>query len=279
MNRQKKIFLLVYYNRQIGDIYSFMKAIPGSYRLKDLHKLRVRIKRLKSIFRLLGYIYSSDFNAKDHYQLFKPVFKQAGLIRESQINLRLLGEAPCEGELCKSYSRYIARLRTGWEADLDKLIHTFSYAGLKDCNDRVRELLSRHTGSELVSFITGFIYSETDGIRNMLDGQEDLQYIHEVRIVMKNIKPLLALIWRRKDNIFTRSHYEHLNATETCIGDWHDHAVLLRSLTAFLNSAEKPDEKLNEEYIALQKELMVFSDEAFDKIRDSLSRTLKLFSR
>ncbi|MDT8402031.1 MAG: CHAD domain-containing protein [Bacteroidales bacterium] len=278
MNRQDKIFLLVYYNRQIDDICSSMKVIPGSYSLRDIHKLRVRIKRIKAVFRLLEYIYPSDFKAKEHYHIFKPVFKSAGQIREGQINLALLREAPCAGELRKSYSRHIARLRSGWEQDLDRLIHAFDYEKLDDCNEEVRNLLSQNTGSELVNFITGFIKSETERVRNILDSGEEVKYIHRVRIVLKNIKPLLGLVWRRKDNVFTKKHYECLNATETCIGGWHDRAILLQSLALFLEEGDLLSERLNEEYLVLQEEVLVFNDEAINKILKSVAGTLDLFS-
>ncbi|MEA1887456.1 MAG: hypothetical protein U9N72_09625, partial [Bacteroidota bacterium] len=86
-----------------------MKIIPGSYKMKDIHKLRVRIKRLKAIFRFLEFVHQSEFKARDHYNLFKPVFRTAGLIRESQINLRVLKEYKGTKKLRKSFSKYTAR--------------------------------------------------------------------------------------------------------------------------------------------------------------------------
>ena len=278
MNKKGKIFLNAYYLRQVADICSSMQAIPGSYRVIDIHKLRVQVKRIKSVFRLLEYRYPAEFKVQDHYHLFKPVFKSAGLLRESQINLRLLREYPVAGRLRKAYYTYITQLKSQWRLGLDAHIRSFNYKKLDDYDKRTKELISRNTESELVEITESFIYSELQRINTMLDGPDDLEYIHEVRILLKNIKPLLGLIWRRKDNHFTKSHYESLNEAETYIGNWHDRVVLSRSVTLFFNAIGKEKEKMQEEYSSLQKELHNYNKEAFDKIRSSLAVMLEIFT-
>lgn len=276
MKSKGKIFLLAYYERQINDIKTAMDAIPENHRLRDIHKMRVRIKRVRSVFRVLEYMYPDLFSAREAYSVFKPVFKSAGLIREAQINLRLMREFHPSIKLRQLYYRYTVSGKSRLGPDLDRVIHTFNYDALRDCDRKVEDLIAQKTETELINSISGFINSEAEKIKNMLYEQEASGYIHEVRIVLKNIKPLLGLTWRRKDNSYTKAHYESLNNTETLIGDYHDRVVLLHSLEKFFEEIDSPPYKLKEEYLSLHMKLLDINRSAYNKIRESLAATLSL---
>ncbi|MBS0010340.1 MAG: CHAD domain-containing protein [Bacteroidales bacterium] len=278
MKDRKESFLLDYYKVQVEDICLSMKAITGTYKMKDIHTLRVRIKRLKSVFRLLEFMHPADFKAKDHYRLFKPVFKSAGLIRESQMNRSLLKKYPGTEKLRKSYSRYIARLRLEWDTNLDRSILSFNYSGLDDLYGRIKELLSGITEKELSSYIVSFIKRETGRIKQMYDDEHRLDYLHEIRIIMKNIKPLLGLVWDRKDNNFNKQHLESLNSTETLIGDWHNRLILSESVALFFNARTKNKEKISAQYFNLQKELEKNNKSDHARILESIGEILRLFN-
>ena len=278
MRKQGKIFLQVYYYRQVADICSCLEAIPGNYRVRDIHKLRVRVKRLKSIFRLIEYRYPEEFRAKDYYKLYKAVFKSAGLVRESQINLGLFKEYPFAGNLRKSYYRHITLMKQQWRPGLDALIHSFNYAALDDHNRTIEKYLSSHSEPELIGIIEGFINKEILRISNLLKQEGDLHYIHSVRIILKNIKPLLGLIWRRKNSFFSVVHYDSLVETEKLIGNWHDRHIFSHTLKLFFNSMGEEKEKLMDEYLALQGDLGDYEVRALGQIRSSLARSLDLFS-
>ncbi|MFO7852830.1 MAG: CHAD domain-containing protein [Bacteroidota bacterium] len=278
MQRQPKSFLIDYYKEQVKDIDSLLKVIPGRYKIKDIHKLRVRIKRLKAIFRLLEFVYPSEFKAKDHYHLFKPVFKTAGLIREGQINLSVLKKYTGTKKLRKSFSKYTARIRPEWEVNLDSHIQCFNYNRLHALTNNVEELVSRNTEPELVDLMAKFINSEIGRINSLLRDADDLTYIHEVRIILKNIKPLLGLLWTRDDNVFTKSHYDNLSDTETYIGNWHDRRVLSESLKLFFNAKGKTKD-MYDEYSKFKEQQDKYKKSINVKIRQSLTHTLELFSQ
>ncbi len=278
MQDQGKVFIIDYFEKQVDDIRSFLDNIPGNYKIKDIHQLRVRIKRLKALFRLLEFMHPVEFRAKDHYHLFKPVFKSSGLIRESQINISLLKKYKGTERLHKSFSKYIARLRPEWNTSLDRSIDAFNYSRLSEEVKNINNIFSRNTELEIVGLITDFIYSELDRIKSLIDESNDMEYIHEVRIILKNIKPLLGMLWPRIDSTFKKNQYKNLNRTETLIGNWHDRYILSNALSMFFKAKEKKKEKLLEEYESLQKKIEKNNSKAFDKIAQSLSETLKSFS-
>ncbi len=278
MRKQGKIFLQGYYDRQVADICSCLETIPGCYRVRDIHKLRVRIKRLKAIFKLIEYRYPEEFRAKEYYRLYKAVFKSAGLVRESQINLGLFKEYPFARNLRKSYFRHISLMKQQWRPGLDALIHSFDYAVLDDHNRTIEKYLSPHSEPELIRIIEGFINAEILRISNLLMQEGDLHYIHGVRIILKNIKPLLGLIWRRRLSSFSGDHYDSLVETEKLIGNWHDRHIFSHTLGLFFNSMGGEKEKLMDEYLALQSALGDYEKRALGHIRSSLARSLALFS-
>ncbi|HCC70960.1 MAG TPA: hypothetical protein DEQ09_07415 [Bacteroidales bacterium] len=277
MKNLGKIFIADYFEKQVDDIHVFLKDIPGYYKMKDIHQLRVRIKRLKAIFRLLEFMHPVKFRAKDHYRLFKPVFKTTGLVRGSQMNLSLLKRFKGVEQLYKSFSKYIARLRPGWNIRLDNSIATFNVSRLNQMVDNINGYFSRYSEMELVGLITDFIYSERDRIKILLDESEEMEYIHEVRIILKNIKPLLAILLHRDDNPFQKIHYKSLNSTETLIGNWHDRFLLSEALSGFFKARGKKKEKLNEQYSALKKKINSNNRQMLRKIARSLEETLSLF--
>lgn len=278
MEDQEKRFISDYYNKQVDDIRSFLDSIPGRYKMKDIHQLRVRIKRLKAVFRLLEFMHPVEFRAKDHYHLFKPVFKSAGKIRESQINLSLLKKFKGTEKLQKSYSKYVAKLRPEWNISLDNSIKSFNYSRIDEIGMSINAIFSRNTELELVGVITDFIYSEINRIKNLIDESNDLEYIHEVRIILKNIKPQMFILWPRDDSTFEKSQYIRLNRTETLIGNWHDRLVLSNALSMFFKAQEKKKEKLLTEYEAFQKKLEKINRRALENIATSLRETIDCFS-
>jgi len=278
MKDQGKAFIVDYFDKQVDDICSFLDSIPGRYKMKDIHQLRVRVKRLKAIFRLLEFMHPVEFKAKDHFRLFKPVFKSSGLIRESQINLSLLKKFQGTEKLHKPFSKYITKLRPEWNTNLNKSIDSFNYSRLDQIGQSVNDFFSRNTDLELVGLITDFIYSEFDRIKLLLDESDELEYIHEVRIILKNIKPLLSMLCPHDDSFFEKNHYNSLNRTETLIGNWHDRLVLSEALSMFFKARGKKKEKLIEEYNALQKKIDKNIRLARINIGKSLTETVQSFS-
>ncbi|MDZ7738949.1 MAG: CHAD domain-containing protein [Bacteroidales bacterium] len=256
-----------------------MECIPGRYKKKDLHQLRVRIKRLKSIFFLLEYIYPSNFGAKDYYSLFKPVFKSAGLMREVQINSDLLKKFVGTDELQKAYNEYIGMIWPGMAEDLERSIAGFNHSQLDIISSRVEQLLGKHEEAGLVDLITGFISYETGRITYLTDDLTKTEYIHDIRIMLKNIKPLLLLVYPVSYSVFSEAHYRQLNDTETSIGKWHDLQVLSVSLSLFSDAVENKNSGISQEYGSLNKKLETKKRKAFNMAQKSIAETLLFFNQ
>ncbi len=275
---QRKLSITDYYNQQISDICFFLERIPDSHKKKDIHQLRVRIKRLKSLFLLLEYIYTSDFSAKDNYSLFRPVFKSAGLLRELQVNRDLLKKFGGTDELRKAYGGYAREILPGMTEDLDRAIAGYDYSRLDIISSRVEELFGKHKEAGLVDRITRFIAYEIGRIRPLADDPGQVDNIHDIRIMLKNIKPLLLLIFPLPCSAFDKVHYSKLSDTDRSIGKWHDMHVLSVSLSSFFNACVDSNSGIYHEYLALAENFEKKKRKALGRARKSVAATLLFFS-
>ncbi len=270
-------FIAAYRDNQVKDIIACLKTIPGRYDMKDIHRLRVRIKRLRAIYRLTEFIYPAEFRAGDYYRLFKPVFKTAGLIRESQVNLRLLKRYNNTDKLRKSFSDYISKLMPVWEAGLEEAILSFSLEALYEQEKTAGSILMRDTGPRLTDMMTDYIYYETNRIKNFYDTKDNAGHIHDVRIILKNIKPVLGLLVHFDNSRFDSDTCRRLDKTEGIIGKWHDRYILSDSLGVFYNTSEKKSDRLKKEYRDMRRKLNRSNNRSLDRINESLDSTLGLF--
>lgn len=277
MAGQRKLPVADYYNRQLADIYCFMDSVPDSHKKKDIHQLRVRIKRLRSLFFLIEYIYPFGFRAKDYYSLFKPVFKSAGLLREVQVNSDLLKKFEGTDELQKAYYDYSRMILPGMTEELDRAIAGFSYSRLDIISSRVEELSGMHGEAALAGMITGFINNETGRIRSLAYDPGQAEYIHDIRIILKNIKPLLLLIFPLSYSDFDKPYYSKLNEADSSIGNWHDLHVLTLSLSLFIKTVESRHSVIHQEYGTFEETLAKKRKKALGRAQKSISEILMIF--
>ena len=84
MNRTRK-----YLKRIQGKIFKLLKTPSKSYTKETFHELRVEIKKWEALCHLLAFL-TPKFNRKKTIKPIAGLFKQAGKVREIQIELDLL---------------------------------------------------------------------------------------------------------------------------------------------------------------------------------------------
>lgn len=102
--------LKTYFSKRKSAINLILEKSPKSYIPGTFHSLRVEIKKMNALFDLLNYC-SKKFKRKKNYSPFKLIFKQAGKIRELQIEQSLLAEQP-NSHLLQAYYSHLKKLET-----------------------------------------------------------------------------------------------------------------------------------------------------------------------
>jgi len=78
-----------YLGRRKIAIYLLMKRPRDKFTTHTFHRLRVEIKKLNAFLQLIGFC-SNDFKRKKTFKPFGKLFRQAGKVRELQLEKKVL---------------------------------------------------------------------------------------------------------------------------------------------------------------------------------------------
>ena len=273
MRANGKLFIYDYYAAQVDKFSDLLVPVAHRHSFTTIHQLRVTVKRIKAVFQLLQFIYP-DFKARDHNTLFKPIFKSSGLIREGQINLKLWRNYSEYEKLREAYTLYLSRSRKYWRKELIEDVKSFNSEKLAKQKEEIM-LRFRELGEmESANMSKKFLRSEAESIVNMLDSSGIENCLHDVRITLKNIKPIQGLIVQYEGAGVGEAAAKHLTTTEKYIGRWHDHWILGESVRILHNASGSEGDKILNEYSALMKVLNQQNSREMDFICKWLDITL-----
>ena len=83
--------LIKYFNKRKSTIDSILKKSNSKYNSKTIHKLRIEIKKLNALFDLI-YFCENNFKQKKTFEPLKFIFRQAGKVRELQLEEEMIEE-------------------------------------------------------------------------------------------------------------------------------------------------------------------------------------------
>lgn len=217
---------------------SIEQQLSSYIKIKDpecLHRLRVAIKKIKAINSFAKKVYLENYDT----ELLKPIFKEAGAIRETGLTIQLL----------KSLSPPPTTLISKAESQRDKLIQQFlnsSIAYLQVITDYRNNLnFPEKLGNK--KDIKSYFENARQNALEILQ-RKDREGMHEYRRKIKNLvyvydvlpKKLQEEIDLDKKLILKQQHQ---------LGEWHDLYVSVQILSTLKisNGAQESIEKLEEE--------------------------------
>jgi CHAD domain-containing protein len=246
MNR-KEIgeFLYRFYRKRtfsfLANIYK--ASITGESR--DIHRARLDVKKIFALYGLFEMVAPEIFRHQGGYKLFRPLFRQAGKIREIQVNYLLLTyPQPMDNQ----YNSFIQWLREEEQEAVKKfiqLIKKFREKELTDTDKVIQKICRSSSIFKLRSKTKTYIRCKAVCIRDLQASEPGDKELHRIRQNLKAMSAITTLVYSIKpvkqlDMIITA-----LNKTEMMIGDWHDRVVLKDAVERFLNknAVESEDER------------------------------------
>lgn len=217
----------------MAAVQSILEQAPEKFTVVTFHLLRVEIKRLKSLFSLIGGL-SKDFNKKTAFESFGIFFKQAGKVRELQIeDLFLVKYA--DYTVIKAYRNRLhekeleeKRIFFDLQERLDKSLFDITY---KEVDSFLKNLSEQQ--------VAGYLDKKRKRLWKMfmqLPLQEEK--MHQVRKELKQIvfiEKMCGLEWDK-----VRSGYE-INLSNL-LGKWHDQLVIVQHIENIIRSLENNHE-------------------------------------
>lgn len=106
--------LETYFKKKASTIHLLLDQESKSFTADTFHQLRVEIKRVKALVDLIAFC-SHKWNPKKTFEPFKVIFKQAGKVREIQLQLALLEQQPSFNSLTGCRKQYKKKLKRALE--------------------------------------------------------------------------------------------------------------------------------------------------------------------
>ncbi|MGZ4056028.1 MAG: CHAD domain-containing protein [Bacteroidia bacterium] len=224
-----------FYKNKKHDFTSYLNA--PTFRISDIHKFRVSIKKIKIIFQVFEMLPDSKFEAKENFDIFKSVFKTSGKIREIQLILLSLGRYKIPEHIKLLYKNHLLKNELSLKSTLKRRIEKFD----KDKLNKIsKKIYDRTTGREESFYIpelfANYLKIHFQKIQELRAGKETSETIHMIRKHFKAMQNALKLMNELKASVHTKKILTQFDKIGMSIGKWHDRYVFINSLEAFMGS-------------------------------------------
>jgi CHAD domain-containing protein len=254
MNREEiGEFLYRFYRKRTTSFLANIYKVSITGDAKDIHRARLDVKKIFALYGLFEMLDPTAFKHKGGYKLFRPLYRQAGKIREIQVNYLLLTNPQNTDE---TYPSFLLWLR-GEERQATKrylqLVKKFKDSELTNTDKVIQKICHSSSIFKLRSKTEAFIKGKALQIHELQPDIKSDKEIHKIRQNLKVMSTIATLVYSVKPLKQLDLVISALNKTEMMIGDWHDRVVLKEAIDRFLEG-NKPDTSDELEALSLLKQ-------------------------
>jgi CHAD domain-containing protein len=225
----------------LANIYK--AGITGNSR--DIHRARLDVKKIFALFRLFEMLEKPESGYESWYRFFRPLYRQAGKIREIQVDYIMLGQLDSHAEDFQSFLHWLKRREQVAIRKFIYLVKKIEEDKLKHIEKAIFNLCQGRGGSiSSIRSKTGeFIMQNAILTRKLQADKPGDDEIHRIRKLLKEMSIVATLVYSLKPGKGLDQIVTGLNKTEMMIGDWHDRVVLKEAIEKFLSENAPPEEK------------------------------------
>lgn len=251
----EKNYLLKHWEEQSRVFLENLAAIRIKPGKRNIHDLRVAIKKLKSALRLA--VHFADEEEKVDFETIRLLFRLTGKYRDVEISIFLLRK------IARDETLELPSLSRNLRAMLAVTRNTAKREALKDqetelafIHNWISGQLSPVSNEMLEKKIEEQVAIITCGLKKLLDKFN--QHAHEIRIQLKQLYYWLKL--SEVNPFFDKRQMKILDKALLALGNWHDYFVLHEKIRRFRkeylvkNSPEYIHTRKAEEIIKLLQE-------------------------
>lgn len=217
--------LSTYCKERIHSIGTILQKPKHAISGEDIHSLRVEIKKLRAAAQLVQCC-SPAFSKKQFLKPYNKIFKEAGAVRELQIELRLLKklkEADCLKHFTKQLHKQVGQAKHHFAALLDATLWHHMNTAFKD--------ILPYVGAVEDDAVKNFLQTRSHEMDELTDhGHLKKKEAHALRRQLKVFYYVL-LMFEPKDNRF-----KNIDAFQELLGQWHDDVVTAAYLQKAVDS-------------------------------------------
>ena len=214
-----------YHRERIGEIDKLIDRHAGSWSVEDFHDLRVSLKKLKALYALVHFG-AAHFPRKTIWRPYRLLFRQAGRVRELQLELQTLRELKLDRALRDHVLTTKRRLRQELRK-FHRINGPWLRQKIKWMQEKTGEYIQKVSEGELKTFLSraGLEIKQVLSARRLSETE-----LHDLR---KKIKTYLYIstLAREEKRIVVLS-----NEMQQLLGKWHDTVVLRSALQRIVQS-------------------------------------------
>jgi len=243
-----------YYHRHLDAIESILKKPGQQYTPKDLHILRLSIKKIKTILSFLHY-YDPGFNKEKYFKPFEALFRQAGEVREIQIQQTLLAQHKSNPLLEKYFTDLTTDLHNHQTA-FSKLIDPNLLKKVRSNAKKVDTFFQKATNR----LMNQYLLDERSRMDHLLTADKlENKEVHTLRKQIKEIYYLQKVFQPKDKRLVIADEFQEM------LGQWHDYHVMAKDLLKGAQNHRLTSAEIKA-LVSLRKNILARADRLLVKI-------------
>lgn len=233
-NKEIGKFLFLSYRKRSASFVMNLYKSSLTADSKDIHRARLDAKRLFAILELLEIIEKGEFRFIKARKVFIPVYRQAGFLREIQVNYMLLSQYERSEERFPSFLHWLLQSEKKAIRKMVKMVHHLDHSAIATIEEEINNICETTSTCHLNSKTRHFYRKKFQHIGNLLRSSLSMKELHQIRKNLKAVSTIATLIYPMKPEGQLEKLVSALNRTEMVIGDWHDLTVFHAAIAEFL---------------------------------------------
>jgi len=204
------------------------------------------VKRIFELYSLFEMLDPTVFKHQGGFKLFRPLYRQAGKIREIQVNYLLL-ENPHPLDIdYNTFNQWQMKEEQKAVQKFIQKVKQFKEAELMNTDKMIEIICYRISIFKLRLKTTEYIKDKAEQVKNLQLNDPDEDDIHKIRKILKAMATISTLVYSVKSGKWLDEVITILNKTEMMIGDWHDRVILKKAIERFMKeNYNVPEPELN----------------------------------
>jgi CHAD domain-containing protein len=209
-----------YFEKHSSEMNKLISESAFSFTTEDFHQLRVEIKRIKALTELINFC-SDDFKKKKSFRPFKKIFRQAGTVRDFQLEEKALKKSKFKPS--DNYFKALQNRITKEKKRMNNIIDKKFKSDLKRKQNMIKSFAIRIKKTCTI----GYFKATRNNLATMLFAPAlNIENVHAVRKKLKELfynEKCMRLIKGKKQS-------SGIKAFQELLGNWHDARIIMKSM-------------------------------------------------
>ena len=222
--------LTLFFYNQTKLFFKHLERTKEKQSNKNIHRLRLSIKTIKSILNILESDSSIQIDTQSVLDHILPLFKNAGFLREHKINLKQADKFGLSDN--RELLQFFQQKTEHAENELNSELLNLNENEFRKCCHLMQKAISKPDFNSLAETILKGFNERLEQIKRLSEASDENIKLHKIRRCLKDID--FALKWLINSHIFMPGILkENIHSLGRIIGRWHDISVFMTELKAF----------------------------------------------